>query len=334
MSIKDILTGYVLHHISQLVPVQQWFDRPEEAQVWVNVYRVYGVPLNAALAESPFVSDFGLVRAVYVQWDVPYRQFAYRVGNTVDGGLTFNQEFLNWSSTGNGVVLLLITPFSESGGDEAEFAARERVSLVRSVIVAVMGRNAAFELAFDCQVHLHRRTVDRLSPMMAGPNPNVEPPVNPQGAALIGSVLDNLSALDEATQNRVELALRWYERSLGEDQLVRDIRETAVDEFINCWVALEALVSAGEQRPAGQIIKRLAKIHGIKTQQAGSTFPVSRAYKLRKEIFHRGELVSVRGDWHGFLSDIFVDLLFDTLKLPSGQNTAKYLDGPASGLIQ
>jgi hypothetical protein len=41
-----------------------------------------------------------------------------------------------------------------------------------------------------------------------------------QGEELINTVLEKLASLDDPTQNRYRLALRWYQRYFGDDRLV------------------------------------------------------------------------------------------------------------------
>ncbi len=228
-------------------------------------------------------------------------------------------------------MLLLITPLPESYDANDEDAARDRVSPVRSVVVALMGRNAAYKHEFDENVECRDRSVINPSPLFSTPADET-PKVNEEGTQLVSEALHRLSALDSATQNRIRLALRWYQRSFGDDRLVRDSREGQVDDFINCWLALETLAMEGTTNIA-PIKRMLAEIHGLDAQQAGDVFPIGRIYGLRGDILHDGQIQRLKDGLTRFMTSVFADLLLHMLGLPSGENTRGYLDGRANGLV-
>lgn len=331
MSVKDILVRHVWTYVSRIVPVG-WFSRPEGAKVWVSAYRVYRVPVDGTFARRPLIADFQQVRAVFTHWDAPYFNFNYRLIDQGDENYALDIDELDWSSTGNGVLLLLITPLSETEFGDAEMAARERVSFVRSVMVALMGRNAAFEHEFEIEVHLDTRTLGAPQPAFESPAALDAPMVNGEGVRLVGDVLRRLSTLESSMQNRTRLALRWYQRSFGDNRLVRDPKEGDVDDFINCWLALETL-AMNETSNIGPIKRMLAQIHELDAQHTGELFPIGRINSLRGKILHEGQIESLRPGLKRFMSDVFVDLLLHALDLPSGRNTARYLDGSANELV-
>jgi hypothetical protein len=144
VAIKDILAREVWGGVSRFVPVQRWFSRTEDAKVWVSGYRVYRVPVDDTFFRKPLVVDFERVRGVFVQWDAPYIRLEPKLLDRGNGQFALDIGDLDWSSTGNGVLLLLVTPLLGSGPDGGEVAARERVGFIRSATVAILGRNAAF----------------------------------------------------------------------------------------------------------------------------------------------------------------------------------------------
>lgn len=330
-NVKNILIRHVWAGVSRFVPIS-WFSHPEDAMVWVSAYRVYRVPLDGTFERHPLVADFELVRAVFVHWDAPYFNLNYRLLDQGDENYALDIDELDWSSTGNGVLLLLITPLSEAEHSDAEVAARERVGLVRSVIVALMGRNAAFEHEFEIQLHLGTRTVGAPSPAFESPAALDVPAVDKEGVGLVEDALKRMSGLENLMQERIRLALRWYQRSFGDDRLVRDPREGDVDDFINSWLAWETLAREGNTT-SGSIRRMLADIHGLEVQRTGELFPIGRIESLRGDILHQGKIDSLKPGLTRFMGNVFVDLLLHTLGLASGQNTATYLDGSANELV-
>lgn len=220
-------------------------------------------------------------------------------------------------------------PDDYDGNDED--AAKERVSLIRSVMVALMGRNAAYKHEFDAPIECTARTVGSLSAVFATPVDET-PAVNQEGIDLVSTTLEKLSSLDDSMQNRIRLAMRWYQRSFGDDRLVRDTAEGQVDDFINSWLALETLAMEGTTKVA-PIVHMLAAIHETDAQRAGETFPIGRIQRVRHNIVHEGQIESLKDGLTKFMLDVFADLLLHILGLPSGDNTRRYLDGSARELV-
>lgn len=279
----------------------------------------------------PPVADFQGVRAVFTRWDAPYQKLDQNMVELSDGQLNFQPHPLHVYRTGDGILLLLITPLPGNPDGNDEDAAREKVAFARSIIVALIGRNAAYEHEFDMTIECGPRTVSNPSPVFTAPV-DEKPSVNEDGFDLIEAALEELSRLDEATQARIRLALRWYQRSLGDYRLVHDSEEGQVDDFINCWLALETLAMQGTTNITP--IKRiLGEIHGLGRQETGELFPIGRIYGLRNSILHEGHIGGFNAGLIRFMTDAFSDLLLHVLGLPSGDNTRKYLDGSARELL-
>lgn len=324
---------WVRETLSYVCPfaTREWFRRWQDARVFVSVYRVYRVPLKGAFSRRPLVAEFGQVRAVFLQWDAPYQKIDQNIVEQPNGQIVMQPHPLHTYRTGDGILLLLMTPLPENYDGNDENAARERVSFTRSLMVALVGRNAAYEHEFDMSVECGDRAVSNPSPVFITPVDEI-PMVNEEGVELVSVALEKLSLLDDSTQNRIRLALRWYQRSFGDDRLVRDTTEGQIDDFINCWLALETLSMEGTTNIA-PIKNMLGDIHGLDAQQAGELFPIGRLYRLRGSILHDGQLQHLKQGLTRFMTDVFADLLLHVLGLPSGENTRRYLDGSASGLI-
>ena len=134
----------VLAYVRPFVPVQAWFDDPDEAKVWVSAYRAYFVPSESVSTMRTLRADFGQVRAVFLRWDAPFVKLDQNVIERGNRKVTMQPHPLYQYRTGPGVLLLLITPLPAGQDGSASDRAMERVRFVRSLIVAIMGRNAAY----------------------------------------------------------------------------------------------------------------------------------------------------------------------------------------------
>ncbi len=54
-----------------LPPVHQWFDGPEDAVVWLSVFRVFRIPYDTRDVNGR-LAEFGQVRAVFTNVNLPY----------------------------------------------------------------------------------------------------------------------------------------------------------------------------------------------------------------------------------------------------------------------
>lgn len=331
MDAHTLRVRQVIGHVKSFVPVQDWFDRPEDASVWVSAYRAYRVPSQSVSRKRALFKDFEQVRAVFLHWDAPYLKPDQNVIEGKNSLPQFAPQPLYEYRTGPGVLLLFITPLPVGADMEASGAARERVQYVRSLMVALLGRNAAYRHEFDVDIEFATRSVGSPSSVFTTPEDET-PEVNKRGLELVATALEKLSSLDSSTQNRIRLALRWYQRSFGDDRLVRDTKEEDIDKFVNCWLAWETLVME-RYDDINSITHALADIHGREVQRIGELFPIGRIYGLRADILHHGQMKDLKQGLISFMTNVFADLLLHVLGLPSGENTRRYLDGSAGELI-
>ena len=353
------------------MPVNSWFMPKEARQVVMQAFRVYEVPFARVqpLPAAPLVVEFDLVRAVFGRPQEllypdpePIQLFPNPDGATYEwrpnqvlwtGPSPEDFRYLTdeetWRSTGDGIVLFLMTPFlptvaidepvatrtstpTEPGVDNA---ARERLIVARGAIVAVLGRNAAFEELFEVQLQFDDRGNSRLDRLTSGrlsPRSFDSPKLDGNSAKSARQVVDQIQSLDVDTKNRLALALRWY---LLAQRHPLSKNETNVDVFISYWIALESLAGPTEAVPA--LRKALTEIHSLHSmsnqQLEDSLFPVGRIFRLRGRIVHHGEVPEIGYELLNLMDNLFVDVLLHTLGLPSASKTAAYLDGSAVNLL-
>jgi hypothetical protein len=333
LSLDRLLQQVMNSVLVRFIPAEEWFEAPEEGAVWIKAFRVHRVPLNKRLAVKPRVLDFDRVRAVFIEVEMPYPNFMARVLPEPGGAIKDGSKMTGWETTQEGVILLIITPFPPKGSevnarrDAQELEAWERLDFLRTVLVVTLGRNAAFEPLFGFGVDVGSGDISQRA-LIEDPRSFPAPSMEEPAMNLVSCVYEKIESLELEMQSRIRLALRWYQRALGDWRTLQP-GGGEVDGLLNYWVALETLTTTSERGVAGAIIKRLAEIHGFDTQQAGQTFPISGVYKLRKRIMHRGEMVRVHGGLLDFLSDVFFDILLNELELQAPLRTQKYWDGSA-----
>ena len=334
--VDDYLRGCLATTLQPwLPPTSQWFNRSEDPVYWISVYRVYRVPYSNQEIHGR-ISEFGQVRAWWINVSLPYPELDFGFDALPDGTVRPKEGLAGWRAVNNGVLLLLMTPLrSDEEGIDPEVAARYRIDSARAVIVGVMGLNAAFEHVCEFSISgardPSRASISRRSPAMENPGMYDVPTLEDESVfELMRAILEGIDSLDQYTQNRVRLALRWYQRALGERRIGK-IGGGNVDALINYWIALETLARVGEQKVASSLIGALSAIHNLSQQKTGETFPISQIYQRRKAVIHGGDIMlSVTFELQQFLSDVFMDILtLRVMKLSTTPRTQKYLDGRA-----
>jgi len=312
-----------------------WPDEPEGYSIWITVFRVYKVPYDTQIARVGRF-DAGPIHVMLTNENLPYPEIAYGFDPLPDGSVRPRGGLLGWNTTSYGNLLLLLTPLKSDVADvDPEVAVRHKTDSARAIIVAILGLNAAFERVCEFSFDTGTGDISRRSPALENPTfhgtPNIGDTFSWQ---LIKTILEGIDALEVETQNRVLLSIRWFQRALG-DERVHNVGGGNVDTLLNYWIALETLVRVGEQKVAGTLIKSLANIHNLATQEIGQKFPISKVYERRKSIVHTGDLsFDVSFELQQFLTDVFVDILaLQVMSLATPPRTQKYLDGRAYGYL-
>jgi Apea-like HEPN len=342
---------YLANQLAHFVPVNKWFASAEDKSVIVQVFRVYkdASGSRSAFPTAFLIQDFDAlrVRAVFTRANFLYIDAdSKREFPTPDGEIEEqfeevwtipedNEEFVRsadrwmWRSTKEGTFLLLITPLimgvSDGTHQEASLEVVQNQILARAAIITAMGRNAAFERLFEIQLRFYDDGTKGMgySKQRSDDPAEFDPPrLDGPSAEKAVEFIEALLALDEATKNRVSLALRWYLRT---QRHAIPANEWAIDTFINYWIAFEALAMPRENLKSA--IAKLAAIHGRSEDEIQRIFPIKRIFGLRGKILHHGLVFALDNRLLQFMDDMFVDVLLYILDIPSPLKTSAYLDG-------
>jgi hypothetical protein len=225
-SIDEYLHGALATTLQPLLPHSSlWFDRPEEAVVRVSVFRVFRVPYDTK-APTGLRVDLGQAIAVFTNINLPYFKIASGFDPRPDGSVVPKGELLGWEATNRGLLLLLMSPMRSDGENlDPEAAVQYRIDATRAVIVAILGINAAFEQVCEFSINyedVNRASISITSGAMENPGMHEVPDIGNHSAfEQIASILTGIESLDTPTQNRIRLALRWYQRALRDRRILK-----------------------------------------------------------------------------------------------------------------
>lgn len=348
----------LMRQLGQFIPTTTWFEQPNEGRVAVQVFRVHRVAFadTQALPSASLIIDFSEIqaRAVFGRGEIihPDHESA-QLFPTPDGGseirmqavwtvpLEEEEQFMRrtdrelWRSTGDGVMLVLLTSLDANAAHDNESAVlpqgvREKLTLARAAIIAMLERNTAFEQLLETKLTFSQQgaRMDGLSAMRFSPESFDPPRLDGFGAALAEEVVARVQSLDARMRNRVLLALRWYLLA-QRHPLPRE--ESMIDVFINYWVALEALAMPDQR--LSTITRIFAEIHDRTAQEVGQLLPIGRIFGLRGRVLHRGETPELRHEVLQLMDAVFVDVLVHTLDIDAVPKTSVYMDGSGNDLV-
>lgn len=281
-----------------------WFSSPKGSSLWVTGYLAVRVhaELDAPLTELVL----GNVQITILKGSITYWDSASIKVRHENDALIFETGDVSQKSTPNGTYLVLTTPHDRDGIVGVEATTRTRISETVALLTTVFGRNVAFQKLFDNVLSLENLQTSFFSPIIE--NPNAFPAVIPSASriALVGELFLKLSMLPTDDQNRIHLALRWYEQA---------IFDSGVDGFLKFWIAIETLAM-----PDTSHIRKLEILLGsaykLDEESVRSTFLIGRIFGLRSRIVHSGNLVSIHSGVLRYLDAVFVDALYAVLGLP------------------
>src|SRR4029077_16361733 len=116
------------------------------------------------------------------------------------------------TTTTSGPVLAVIAPYAlgDESGDEA--ATRKRGHTPLGLVVALLGRNAAYEFLFENIYEIGEPRMQGFSQVFDNPLAFRPPDLRHHSAVLIDAS-QALSSLADLERSRIELALRWVRQA-------------------------------------------------------------------------------------------------------------------------
>lgn len=115
--------------------------------------------------------------------------------------------------------------------------------------------------------------------------------------------------------NRIKLSLNWY---------LQSVDTKGVNKFISIWIALEALILNGSTDL--NIVKQaICNIYHIPLNKVEASFFIGRLFSLRGNIVHKGMNTGMSHVVIAYLSNLYHDLLYHSLKLPTNEYAKEYI---------
>ncbi len=318
MNPSNVLQGSV--RLIDLAP-KEWFSDKATSSIWISCYRVFRVSPDslATLATINLPEVF----AVILWGKVHYIDSSQaKITFITEGKWQLNASQIQEKDTLEGAYILLMAPYIVDGKERREIEVRQLLQETIALLMALDGRNAAFELIFDNIAPMTGENVTAISPVVENPLWFPAPDFSAKRLADIQDAAEAIDRLPEVERNRVKLSLRWFESAM---------RKSGVDSFLSFWIALETL--AMDDTNIRSINEVLAHVYGVSIQEADSKFGVGRVFGLRAAIVHHGHIASIHANLQRYLEALYSDLFLAKLNRPSEHRAETMLNDPEFSLM-
>jgi Apea-like HEPN len=300
---------------------QEWFSNKETSSIWVSCYRIFRVSPDI-LETSKIINLLDVVvlplwgTIHYIDSSQAKMVFITEEKCQIDTSLMCEKDTLE------GAYVILISPYIIDGRERQEIEVRQSLQETIALLIAMNGRNAAFEFIFDNIIPMTGESTTAISQVSVNPLAFAAPDFSPERLSDIQNVAKAIDYLVPEEKNRIKLSLRWFESAMRKD---------GVDSFLSFWIALETLVMDNTDiRPINQ---SLANAYGVSIQEASKQFGVGRVFGLRSQIVHHGHIAPIHQNLERYMEALYSDLLLAELNLPSEHKAQLVLNDPEFDLI-
>lgn len=300
---------------------QEWFLNKEASSIWISCYRIFRV-LPVSLQTCGII-NFPEVVAFPLWGKVRYIDASQaKIVFLTEEQWEFDTSQIQGKETLEGAYILLITPYIVDGQERQETKVRQILQETIALLMAMNGRNTAFELIFDNIFPMTGENPTVISPAVENPLWFSKPDFSPKKLLDVQDAAKAIDGLPTEEKNRIKLSLRWFELAMRKD---------GVDSFLSFWIALETL--AMDNTDIRPINEKLARIYGVSVQKASQEFGVGHVFGFRSKIVHHGHIASIDANLQRYLEALYSDLLLAELNLPSEHSAKNVLSDPKFDLM-
>jgi len=287
-----------------------WFTDITKSSVWIAAYRMVHVT-QENFTPSPPAIDLGDVRVIFTYGKLGYMDATSNFELGKDHARTIN---FSKKETNIGGWTILITPYVRDGVERSELETRNSLAVAEGILVAFNNRNLVYEKVFDNITEVSTGKATFFSPAFALFSRS--PSLQVSKLQLLSQCSLNMQALPKNVRNKVALSLRWYSKSLKE--------QNGIDGFLSIWIAIEVIgmPDTTDVKPA---VTSLAQIYQIDYQTAKDRFQLGKIQGFRSGIVHNGKMYSIHSLLTAYIEAIYIDLLTSLLNLPSQRRAEQVL---------
>jgi hypothetical protein len=294
--------------------------------VWIAAYRVFRLREENAVAQQPTVFDVvqTRVRAHLYVGDLRYTDFAAaRLRLEAADRYALDTSNVRERTDPTGAYLLLLTPFDVDGTPGSERDTRDRLDAVVGLLIALEGRNAAFEKVFESVHHFGTGLTTGWSGTVTTPQWYRSPDLGNERLEQIADVETKIEELPDTDRERVRLSLRWHAAAVYDDD---------VDALIKQWIALETLTMP-DGTDIDPLVALLARAHDLAPGVAKEQLSIGRIYRLRGKVVHTGRAKPIHPRILDHMANLYADALCELLGAP-GQRRSAVTAVEADGLVR
>ena len=282
-----------------------WFVDPAASSLWVCCYQVVRTAPKLRDA-APHQIDLNLVRAVLFHGTFPHTKIRDPEFTVEQDIPTFAISNVSNEHAPKGDYLFLLTPHTIDGVPGVEEDTKSRLATAAGLLASVFGRNVIYRRYHEMVLNLRDGSASYFTPVLENPAWFPEVDTRPIRVRMPEQLSAAIQAQSSNDRNRIELSLRWFERSLFDG---------GVDSFLQAWIAIESL--AMPETDVRPVVELMARAYELPYDEAVSRFSIGRLQGLRSRIVHKGQIVPIDANLMRYLEALYVDCLYATIGLPT-----------------
>lgn len=280
-----------------------WFKDKATSSIWIRGYRMMRVPGEQLKGIETL--DLGEIRAIFFRGTFTYLDTSTPAPKTGYENV-IHLGSMSVATAPKDTYLILLAPHVIDGRAGSEQRTRDLISSAAGFLSLLSGQNIVYAHLFDNIVKADGTGRSAWSKGIIVPTTRPNTDLSEEPLKRIKTACDALEALPDAERHRVQLSLRWFNKSSGIG---------GIDEFVSRWISLETLAMPDTTniRPANEA---LARAYQVTRELAANKFLLGQLFDLRSRIVHNGESPPLHSKLLDYLSALYQDIFNEILKLP------------------
>lgn len=305
-----------------------WFTKPDESKFWLRIYTLIGIKREEISDKfknavrnlhyhTPIKIKYGYIG------DVDWPSWKQRIVAGDDGcpEILIDQSIDKFPGS---TCIFISLPFITDGKTADSERVTNALSVVHSLFVSHIGKNALRDIIFDGSISALDGTFSPLGTVTNIPHPSEGPNIEDLLWVSIREIVEVLDKCDDSDRERYELAIEIFERGISEYS--KDTRKS--EAFLFYWIAME-IVCGG----SGRVESTLRIAYQYQDRKEVQLALGTKAIRnWRNDMVHDGRRPPTNNYVDRYMQLLFTDVLRSKLGLENLQLALSFSKTPGVDL--
>lgn len=292
---------------------KEWNLKSEEDKILTKCFIVINLKKEDIVNEFQKINILNDVIALFIYGKIKYLYSGKcEIDKLFDCDRQIRSEVKN-KTTNQGLYCLLLTPFEVAGEKLNEDEINKKINQSLGILNIFAGKAISYAEIFTNILYYDRKRIETFSEIIENPNYFKKPNIEEKNLNYIQNICNNINKLSNTEmKNKVLLSLDWFFQA---------IKSKNIDSFLKLWIAIEALTTGN--KTASYVSRKLAEIYNMNLKDSNNYFMFGKISGYRDKVVHHGESKPIKSELLDYLEGIYIDLLFNYLKLDSPSKSKK-----------